>query len=77
MKQIIEKLTDILVILIILMDLLIGAYALHRIIRTQTIISEVKILIETAKQPIVIGTTNEDVIIIGDPKKIQVKQSKH
>lgn len=77
MKQIIDRLTDILVILIILIDLLIGAYALHRIIRTQTTISEVKTLIETAKQPIVIGTTNEDVIIIGDPKKIQVKQSKH
>lgn len=77
MKQIIEKLTDLLVILIILIDLLIGAYALLRIIRTQTTINEVKTLIETAKQPIVIGTTNEDVIIIGDPKKIQVKQSKH
>lgn len=77
MKQIIDKITEVLVLLIILMDLLIGAYALHRIIRTQTTISEVKTLIETAKQPIVIGTTNEDVIIIGDPKKIQVKQSKH
>lgn len=77
MRQILEKIMDVLIILIILMDLLIGAYALHRIIRTQTTISEVKTLIETAKQPIVIGTTNEDVIIIGDPKKIQVKQSKH
>lgn len=77
MRQILEKIMDALIILIILMDLLIGAYALHRIIRTQTTISEVKTLIETAKQPIVIGTTNEDVIIIGDPKKIQVKQSKH
>lgn len=77
MEKIIEKITDALCILLIIVDILIAIYATHQIRANRVVTSEIKTLIESSDQPIIIGTTEDDVIIIGDPKKVTVKNKNY
>lgn len=77
MEKIIDKITDALCILLIIVDIVIAVYATLQIRANREVTSEIKTLIESSDQPIIIGTTEDDVIIIGDPKKVTVKNNRY
>lgn len=73
MQKIYDAITDILCILLIIADILICVYAIRQIKTNQETIYEIETLIKNSDTPVVIGTTEDDVIIIGDPNKITLK----
>lgn len=77
MEKIIDKITDALCILLIIVDIAIASYATLQIRANLEVTSEIKTLIENSDQPIIIGTTEDDVIIIGDPKKVTIKNKNY
>lgn len=77
MEKIIDKITDALCILLIILDIAIAVYAALQIRANREVTSEIKTLIETSDKPIIIGTTEDDVIIIGDPKKVTIKNKNY
>lgn len=77
MEKLIDKITDALCILLIIVDIVIAVYATLQIRANREVTSEIKTLIESSDQPIIIGTTEDDVIIIGDPKKVTVKNNRY
>lgn len=77
LEKVKEKMFDAIILLVVIMDLIIGIRTLIKACQFIQVQQETFDYIKNSNSPIVIGSTTDDVLVIGSPEKLTIKQKTH